>query len=142
MPFFALFMLYAYRTTPYKRLASSAAAADTGSLKQGGPLGIRAYLEALLITDLISAFVRGPMRLLRETGRNLANDSGKEETFGLVNGAGRLSSEAGNQNQPMYDPNAAQSHGSQMPAYGVSGQQQTGYTGAGHQGANQQYYGA
>lgn len=54
MPIFSILLLFAFPVTPYKGNKSPAA----------GPL--TAVVEAFNITDLLSCFIRGPMRLLRD----------------------------------------------------------------------------
>ena len=124
LPFFALFLLYAYRTTPYKSLSTSPHAAHG----QGGPLGIKAYIEAFLITDIISAFIRGPMKLVREQAKY-----SKEEDIALVGSNGSYGGAGGRFSpeeppQKPYDPHHAPPP---QNAYGQApyGGQQTGYTG-------------
>ena len=59
MPPFTLLMLYAYSSKPY----------ESTKLRlgfRGGFMGGKAILEALNMTDILSAFVCGPMRLVRE----------------------------------------------------------------------------
>ncbi|OCL03323.1 hypothetical protein AOQ84DRAFT_347890 [Glonium stellatum] len=67
MPFFAVLMIFAYNTKPYT--------VDNADYV-GGPLGLGAIFQALNMTDILSAFVRGPMRLLR----------GQEKDIGTLNG--------------------------------------------------------
>lgn len=57
MPIFAILLAVAFSPAPYKQQDGPAA----------GPL--TAIVEAFDIRDLLSAFVRGPMRLLREQQR-------------------------------------------------------------------------
>ncbi|KAF1935384.1 hypothetical protein EJ02DRAFT_389272 [Clathrospora elynae] len=59
MPIFAVLLIFAFPPLPYKNQASPAA----------GPLS--AIVDAFNITDLLSAFIRGPMRLLREQQRQI-----------------------------------------------------------------------
>ncbi|OCL13549.1 hypothetical protein AOQ84DRAFT_385338 [Glonium stellatum] len=58
-PIFAAFIMVAYSTKPYTSL-------KVGRAYQGGPGGIKAILAALNYSDILSSFVRGPMRLVRE----------------------------------------------------------------------------
>ncbi|KAH7093706.1 organic solute transporter Ostalpha-domain-containing protein [Paraphoma chrysanthemicola] len=58
MPIFSILMLFAFPSTPYR---SSGPAA--------GPLS--AIVDAFNISDLLSAFIRGPMRLVREQQRQI-----------------------------------------------------------------------
>ena len=58
MPIFSILMLFAFPSAPYR---SSGPAA--------GPLS--AIVDAFNISDLLSAFVRGPMRLVREQQRQI-----------------------------------------------------------------------
>lgn len=67
MPLFSFFILYAYRTTPYN-------SPKMGKEFSGGPLGIKALFQALNMTDILSAFVRGPMRLVRSQEGMLNHD--------------------------------------------------------------------
>jgi len=62
MPFFAVLILFAYNTKPY---------AMRNMEYVGGPLGLRAIFQALNMMDILSAFVRGPMRLLRGQEENI-----------------------------------------------------------------------
>ncbi|KZM19009.1 hypothetical protein ST47_g9836 [Ascochyta rabiei] len=55
LPFFALLMIFAFPSKPYKNSNRAAGA---------GP--VKAIFEALDIRDLLGAIVRGPMRLIRE----------------------------------------------------------------------------
>lgn len=59
MPIFALLLAIAFSPAPYKNQDGPAA----------GPLV--AIVEAFNITDLLSAFVRGPMRLVRDQQRQI-----------------------------------------------------------------------
>jgi hypothetical protein len=58
MPIFSILMLFAFPPTPYRSNGPAA-----------GPLS--AILDAFNISDLLSAFVRGPMRLVREQQRQI-----------------------------------------------------------------------
>lgn len=59
MPIFACLLLFAFPPLPYRN--------------QGGPAAgpISAIVDAFNISDLLSAFVRGPMRLVREQQRQI-----------------------------------------------------------------------
>lgn len=59
MPIFACLLVYAFSPVPYKNQGNPAA----------GP--ITAIVDAFNISDLLSAFVRGPMRLVREQQRQI-----------------------------------------------------------------------
>jgi hypothetical protein len=59
MPLFALLIAVAFSTKPYKKAGSPAA----------GP--VSAVIDAFNITDLLSMFVRGPMRLVRDQQRQI-----------------------------------------------------------------------
>jgi hypothetical protein len=59
MPFFALLIAVAFSTKPYKKAGSPAA----------GP--VSAVIDAFNITDLLSMFVRGPMRLVMDQQRQI-----------------------------------------------------------------------
>lgn len=59
MPIFAVLLIIAFSPAPYKNISSPTV----------GP--IRAIIDAFNITDLLSAFVRGPMRLVREQQRQI-----------------------------------------------------------------------
>jgi len=54
MPLFAVLLLFAFSPLPYKQQGSPAA----------GPLS--AIVDAFNLSDLLSAFYRGPMRLVRD----------------------------------------------------------------------------
>ncbi|KAF2030266.1 hypothetical protein EK21DRAFT_112184 [Setomelanomma holmii] len=58
MPIFSILMLFAFPPTPYKSNGPAA-----------GPLS--AIVDAFNISDLLSAFVRGPMRLVRNQQRQI-----------------------------------------------------------------------
>ena len=60
MPFFAILMLFAFPSKPYK---NSNRAAPVGPVK--------AIFQALDIRDLLGAIVRGPMRLIRNQEREM-----------------------------------------------------------------------
>lgn len=60
MPLFALLMIFAFPSKPYKNNNKAAPV---------GPL--RAIIQALDIRDLLGAIVRGPMRLVREQEREM-----------------------------------------------------------------------
>ena len=67
MPIFSVLLMLAFPATPYRRNSPAA-----------GPLS--AIVDAFNITDLLSAFVRGPMRLVRDQQRQiLRQDSIKLE---------------------------------------------------------------
>ncbi len=59
MPIFAILIAIAFPVKPYKNNGGAAA----------GPLS--AVVDALNITDLLSAFIRGPMRLVRDQHRQI-----------------------------------------------------------------------
>jgi hypothetical protein len=59
MPIFAVLLLFAFSSLPYKQQGSPAA----------GP--VNAVVDALNISDLLSAFYRGPMRLVRDQQRQI-----------------------------------------------------------------------
>jgi hypothetical protein len=59
MPIFAVLLLLAFSPLPYKQQGSPAA----------GP--VNAVVDALNISDLLSAFYRGPMRLVRDQQRQI-----------------------------------------------------------------------
>lgn len=71
MPFFAIFVLHAFRSEPYRARSAPA---------QGGPAGLRAVIQAFNVTDLLSALVRGPLRLVRDQ----RPQAQKEEALGFV----------------------------------------------------------
>ncbi|KAF2802925.1 uncharacterized protein BDZ99DRAFT_468590 [Mytilinidion resinicola] len=56
LPFFSAFILYAYRVTPYSK-------AKLGSPKYGA---FAAIIQALNYTDILSAFFKGPMKLIKD----------------------------------------------------------------------------
>ncbi|OCL02017.1 DUF300-domain-containing protein [Glonium stellatum] len=58
MPFFSALIMVAYSVKPYT-------STKLGRDYQGGPGGIKALLEALNYSDILSSFFRGPMRLVR-----------------------------------------------------------------------------
>ena len=60
-------MLFAYNTKPYTMRNVEYV---------GGPLGLRAIFQALNMMDILSAFVRGPMRLLRGQEKNIDAQDG------------------------------------------------------------------
>jgi hypothetical protein len=60
MPIFAVLLVFAFSHRPYKRAPGGPAA---------GPLN--AIVDAINITDLLSAFYRGPMRLVRDQQRQI-----------------------------------------------------------------------
>jgi len=59
MPIFAILMIVAFSPLPYER--------------RGGPVAgpLNAIVDACNISDLLSAFFRGPMRLVREQQRQI-----------------------------------------------------------------------
>jgi hypothetical protein len=59
MPIFAFLMIFAFPPTPYRN--------------QGSPIAspLNAIVDAFNISDLLSAFVRGPMRLVRDQQRQI-----------------------------------------------------------------------
>ena len=59
MPIFAILMIVAFSPLPYTY--------------QGGPVAspLNAIVDACNISDLLSAFLRGPMRLVREQQRQI-----------------------------------------------------------------------
>ena len=59
MPIFAVLLLFAFSPLPYKQQGSPAA----------GP--VSAVVDAFNISDLLSAFYRGPMRLVRDQQRQI-----------------------------------------------------------------------
>jgi hypothetical protein len=59
MPIFAVLLLFAFSPLPYKQQSSPAA----------GP--VNAVVDAFNISDLLSAFYRGPMRLVRDQQRQI-----------------------------------------------------------------------
>lgn len=60
MPIFALLMIFAFPSKPYK---------NSNKVATAGPM--KALWEALDIRDLLGACVRGPMRLIREQEREI-----------------------------------------------------------------------
>ncbi|KAF1931206.1 uncharacterized protein M421DRAFT_417864 [Didymella exigua CBS 183.55] len=85
MPFFAVLMLFAFPSKPYK---NSNKAASVGPIK--------AIVQALDIRDLLGAIVRGPMRLVREQEREIRREgSMKMELQGGRSGSGGLDEETG-----------------------------------------------
>lgn len=88
MPLFALLLFFAFPVSVYKTDAHSPAA---------GP--VTAMVQALNITDLMSGFVRGPMRLVREQEFGMrramsmplrAGDVGENSDYGVYRGAGSV----------------------------------------------------
>lgn len=63
MPIFAILMLFAFPSKPYKNSNKAASA---------GP--VKALFEAFMITDLLGAIVRGPMRLIRDQEREISRE--------------------------------------------------------------------
>lgn len=63
MPIFAVLMIFAFPSKPYK---SSNKAAPVGPVK--------AIIQALDVRDLLGAIVRGPMRLVREQEREIRRE--------------------------------------------------------------------
>jgi len=74
MPFFAALVFYAYRVTPYKH-------SKTGKPLLRGSAGT-AIIQALNYSDILSSFMRGPMRLIREQEKGRVRDS--QDSAGLV----------------------------------------------------------
>ncbi|KAF2175729.1 hypothetical protein K469DRAFT_55088 [Zopfia rhizophila CBS 207.26] len=70
MPLFAIWLLFSYSASPYK---NTKLATNQGHLK--------ALAQALDLRDILSAFVRGPVRLLREQ-----KGYGKANNIRLMNG--------------------------------------------------------
>jgi hypothetical protein len=64
MPIFAILLVFAFPPTSYKGRGGAAA----------GPLS--AIVDAFNVTDLLSAFVRGPMRLVRDQQRQILRQNG------------------------------------------------------------------
>jgi hypothetical protein len=85
MPIFAVLLFFAFPVAPYMNKRPSA-----------GPL--RAAIDAINISDILSAFVRGPMRLVREQQRNLD----RADSIALIQ-----SSPPGYGEATMYDPRQA-----------------------------------
>lgn len=77
MPIFACLLIVAFPPTPYKNLSGPAA----------GPLS--AIVDAFNITDLLSAFVRGPMRLVREQQHQIFRQDNLAEGMPLNEGPGK-----------------------------------------------------
>ncbi|KAF2654308.1 hypothetical protein K491DRAFT_475875 [Lophiostoma macrostomum CBS 122681] len=73
MPIFAVLLFFAFPTTPYQN----------APIAQGTNFFI-AVGQALNITDLISCFIRGPMRLLREQSRGMV----RQDSIPLVQSSG------------------------------------------------------
>jgi hypothetical protein len=73
MPIFALLMLFAFSPKPYK---------NTNKVAAVGPL--KALVDALNITDLLGACVRGPMRLVREQEREISRQGSVK--IGMIQG--------------------------------------------------------
>ncbi|KAJ4326196.1 hypothetical protein N0V94_000142 [Neodidymelliopsis sp. IMI 364377] len=73
MPIFALLMLFAFSPKPYK---------NTNKVAAVGPL--KALVDALNITDLLGACVRGPMRLVREQEREISRQGSVK--VGMIQG--------------------------------------------------------
>ncbi|KAF2008160.1 hypothetical protein P154DRAFT_614529 [Amniculicola lignicola CBS 123094] len=93
MPFFALLLVYAFSATPYK-----------ASSKKRGAAG--AILEALNYSDIFSAFVRGPMRLVRgleKDGGVVVGGMGRQDSVGLMGNMGYTSMGTGGPAPPVYE---------------------------------------
>lgn len=95
MPPFTLLMLYAYSSKPY----------ESTKLRlgfRGGFMGGKAILEALNMTDILSAFVRGPMRLVREQEQMVIREDSMNlmapPAYGTTHNGGN-----GFNNDPRYD---------------------------------------
>lgn len=58
MPIFAILIVFAFSPMPY-----------TGNSPVAGPLS--AIVDAFNVTDLLSAFIRGPMRLVKDQQRQI-----------------------------------------------------------------------
>lgn len=85
MPFFAVLMLFAFPSKPYK---NSNKAAPVGPVK--------AIVMALDIRDFLGAIVRGPMRLVREQEREIRREgSVKMELQGRSGSEGQFEEETG-----------------------------------------------
>jgi hypothetical protein len=67
MPLFAILMLFAFPVSPY-----------VGRKSQASPF--KAVFDAFNVTDLLSAFIRGPMRLVREQQRHML----RQDSMGLL----------------------------------------------------------
>ena len=63
MPIFALLMVFAFPSKPYK---------NSNKVASAGP--VKALIEAFDIRDLLGAIVRGPMRLIREQEREMRRE--------------------------------------------------------------------
>ncbi|KAF1358543.1 hypothetical protein EJ07DRAFT_166787 [Lizonia empirigonia] len=63
MPIFALLMVFAFPSKPYRNINKAASA---------GP--VKAVIQAFDIRDLLGAIVRGPMRLIREQEREMRRE--------------------------------------------------------------------
>jgi hypothetical protein len=74
MPIFAVLLLFAVPPLPYKQQGSPAA----------GPLN--AIFDAFNISDLLSAFYRGPMRLVRDQQRQIMRQDSMR--IGMVSPSG------------------------------------------------------
>jgi hypothetical protein len=70
MPIFATLIFIAFAPTPYKKNGPAA-----------GPLS--AVVDAFNITDLLSTFVRGPMRLVRDQQRQILRQDSMRVDLGL-----------------------------------------------------------
>jgi hypothetical protein len=70
MPLFALLLVFAFSPLPYRA--------------QGGPAAspLNAIVDAINITDLLSAFLRGPMRLVRDQQRQILRQNSMKIQMG------------------------------------------------------------
>jgi hypothetical protein len=76
MPFFAILICVAFPPAPYNKNGAAA-----------GPWS--AIIDAFNISDLLSAFVRGPMRLVREQQRQIL----RQNSMRVDMGAGEMDGE-------------------------------------------------
>ena len=81
MPIFAILLVFAFPPMPYK----------SQSVPAAGPLS--AVVDAFNITDLLSAFIRGPMRLVRNQQRQILRQ--KSMRVELVAFGGESDAESG-----------------------------------------------
>jgi hypothetical protein len=81
MPIFAILLVFAFPPMPYR--------------SQGGPAAgpVSAIVDAFNITDLLSAFVRGPMRLVRDQQRQILRQNSMR--MDLVASGGESDMESG-----------------------------------------------
>jgi hypothetical protein len=82
MPFFAILIWVAFAPAPYKKGGAAA-----------GPLS--AIVDAFNISDLLSAFVRGPMRLVREQQRQILRQNSVKVDMGAGEGNERFGERRG-----------------------------------------------